>query len=72
MADKAVRFFDSLESRWQDEKHYENFADYALACKAEFGARFVSLTQDPFVLKLERPTQTFSIQDGRINVETVS
>lgn len=59
-----IQFFDNLEARFQDEKGYEPFEDYVSACKARFGARFISLIAEPFVLKITG--ETFEIKDGQI------
>jgi hypothetical protein len=57
---KLVEPFSYLHGRWQDEKEYENFADYIVAAKErceDLGFKFVSLTKRPFAL-------TFVADDG--------
>ena len=44
-----------LYDRWQDEKEYEDWADYAAQMKKMFGNMFVKATQRPFgvVIKID-------------------
>lgn len=49
----VVKYADDLESRWRDEKEYEDFADYQAAAKAfveSQGLGFVRLSAKPFML----------------------
>ena len=45
----------NLWGRWQDEKEYEDWADYAKVMKDAFGDMFVKATKRPFgvVLKID-------------------
>jgi hypothetical protein len=51
----AIRFFLNLYYRWEDEKMYEDFADYAKAMMKYIptGATLIKGTKRPFGVKFE-------------------
>jgi len=48
LVEKVAETMCSLYDRWQDEKDYEEFSDYAKAMKKEVGSGFVKATKRPF------------------------
>ena len=51
---ELAKYMDYLEGRWQDEKEYEDFADYQNAVEkkvAALGMRFAKMTKRPFAVR---------------------
>lgn len=68
----VAQYFSSLAYRWQDEKQYEDFAEYKRALKAKLpaGYVFVSLTKQPFAWVYRTDTGiTFTMVARRNHVE---
>lgn len=71
---RLVKTFDTLESRWQDEKAHEDFEAYRkamqIACDAA-GVSFVRLEAEPFTFEYKHmdTEMKMTIKDGQIHVE---
>ena len=63
--DKVEPTFRSLYERWQDEKEYEDFAEYREVMKkliTEHGAEFLDMTKRPFAFKYTLNGEKFELR----------
>jgi len=70
MVNTLAEQLDYLHSRWQDEKDYEDFADYRRAASEwvqTAGAEFVKLTQRPFKLHFKY-SDDGEVFDGQLRI----
>lgn len=75
--DKLAHYFAALYDRWQDEKQYENFADYRKAWRgrlAQHQATLRTFTQSPFkadVISVQGDLYTFKADATSVTVHTL-
>ena len=62
LLDKTTSLISYLYGRWQDEKEYEDFGDYAKAIQIEVGSIFVKATKRPFGFIVDIPGFPYKVQ----------
>lgn len=74
--DRLVQTMDSLYNRWQDEKEYEDWADYIKYVKGvcqDWEAQYVSLKKRPFslIFIIDNNKQEIRVTKKRITLREI-